>query len=138
SKTSRTFCPAVTRELGLRRAFRLARGSVMTHPPAVSPSARAAAASPPSPLEPRAADFLDRLVGLGLLTAADRATFLTERLERLRAYRNEERLGVALVHAGLLTPYQLERVLEGRSHGLMLGNYRVLDELGRRGMGTVY
>ncbi|MFO0878321.1 MAG: serine/threonine-protein kinase [Gemmataceae bacterium] len=43
-----------------------------------------------------------------------------------------------LVRAGLLTRYQAERVLAGRARSLRLGPYRILDRLGRGGMGQVY
>src|SRR5262249_50325425 len=43
-----------------------------------------------------------------------------------------------LVELGLLTEYQAQRVRAGRSFGLVLGNYRVLDRLGAGGMGVVY
>jgi eukaryotic-like serine/threonine-protein kinase len=39
---------------------------------------------------------------------------------------------------GWLTAYQWNRILEGDARGLVLGQYRILDELGRGGFGTVY
>jgi serine/threonine-protein kinase len=44
----------------------------------------------------------------------------------------------ALVEAGLLTRFQAERLLAGRTAGFLLGQYRILDQLGRGGMGRVF
>ncbi len=44
----------------------------------------------------------------------------------------------ALVHAGLLTGWQCEKLLEGRHKGFFLGKYKLLDHLGTGGMSSVY
>lgn len=82
--------------------------------------------------------FLNKLVDLGLMPRDVVECFLSEREERLTEYDGDTRTGQALVQAGLLTNYQLARVLAGSTHGLVLGNYRVLDTLGSGGMGVVF
>ena len=47
-------------------------------------------------------------------------------------------LAAALIAAGLLTPFQAKLLLAGKYRGLVLGSYRILDQIGRGGMGTVY
>jgi serine/threonine-protein kinase len=44
----------------------------------------------------------------------------------------------ALVERGLLTRFQAERLLAGRNTGFVLGSYRILDQIGRGGMGRVF
>src|SRR4051812_10047099 len=44
----------------------------------------------------------------------------------------------ALVLEGLLTPFQSQRIAAGKTFGLLLGNYRVLDCIGAGGMGVIY
>jgi serine/threonine protein kinase len=43
-----------------------------------------------------------------------------------------------LVRDGILTDYQVRRFLSGKSHGLMVGKYVILDRLGSGSMGRVY
>ncbi len=44
----------------------------------------------------------------------------------------------AFVQWGLLTKFQAERILIGRTSGFQLGQYRILDQLGHGGMGRVF
>ena len=43
-----------------------------------------------------------------------------------------------LIDLGVITRFQAERLLAGRSGGFILGQYRILDEVGRGGMGRVF
>jgi eukaryotic-like serine/threonine-protein kinase len=54
-------------------------------------------------------------------------------------YPNESRsLAQRLVRDQLLTEYQTRRFLNGKSHGLLVGKYVILDRLGSGSMGRVY
>jgi serine/threonine protein kinase len=44
----------------------------------------------------------------------------------------------ALVQAGLLTPFQAAQLLQGKHRGLVLGSYKILQPIGKGGMGTVF
>src|SRR5262249_40104871 len=44
----------------------------------------------------------------------------------------------ALVERGVLTRFQAERLLMGRTAGFLLGQYRVLEQIGKGGMGRGY
>lgn len=63
------------------------------------------------------------------LSSTDRLAFAD--LDRVAAIE-------AMVKHGLLTPFMAERVGSGATHGLILGNYRVLDRIGAGGMAVVY
>jgi response regulator RpfG family c-di-GMP phosphodiesterase/serine/threonine protein kinase len=82
--------------------------------------------------------FLDDLLDLQLLAPTCAVRFLEERAEQLAGFTTPLELGNALVSARLLTSHQVLRVLSGKTHGLLLGSYRVLDRLGVGGMGTVF
>jgi eukaryotic-like serine/threonine-protein kinase len=84
--------------------------------------------------------------------STDRQTFLTnlrqsglvgpDELAALAARLPETERGRlvarALVDQGVLTKFQAERLLVGITSGFVLGQYRILDQLGRGGMGRVF
>lgn len=82
--------------------------------------------------------FLDLLVRYQLLTPGTVHDFLTQTPSPLHSYTEGEVLGADLVKLNHLTGYQLSRVLSGKTHGLVLGNHRILDRLGSGSMGEVY
>lgn len=55
-----------------------------------------------------------------------------------RAAGDPHELSRLLVDQGLLTPFQLAALNEGRGSSLRIGNYDILDRLGAGGMGTVF
>jgi serine/threonine protein kinase len=82
--------------------------------------------------------FLAGLCQTGLLHVDEVIRFLQEHGERLAGCKDDQSIGAALVAAGLLSTYQLDRILAGKAHGLVLGNHRVLGRLGAGGMGVVF
>jgi serine/threonine protein kinase len=78
--------------------------------------------------------FLARLDTSGLVDAA--ALRAVE--SRLPATQRGRVVARFLVEEGLITRFQAENLLAGRTGGFFLGQYRILDELGRGGMGRVF
>jgi serine/threonine-protein kinase len=78
--------------------------------------------------------FLANLRRSKLLDEAQLAAALKE----LPATDRGRVIARALVERGLLTRFQADRLLAGRNTGYLLGPYRILDQLGRGGMGCVF
>jgi serine/threonine protein kinase len=78
--------------------------------------------------------FVTRLRESGLLSLEQ----LTE-VYALAAESDRGRtIAKMLLEKGLLTRFQAEMLLAGRTDGFLLGQYRILDEIGRGGMGRVF
>ncbi|HWG41899.1 MAG TPA: serine/threonine-protein kinase [Gemmataceae bacterium] len=80
------------------------------------------------------ATFFDRLRQNRLLTEAE----LERASSRFGDADPTQGIADALVEEGVLTSFQARQVCAGDTQPLTLGQYRLLDELGRGGMGRVY
>ncbi len=80
--------------------------------------------------------FIARLTQSGLMSAAEVSTF-QESLPPDKRPKDVQQLARALVQHGKLTKYQAQAVYEGKTKGLVFGEYVVLDKLGEGGMGVV-
>jgi response regulator RpfG family c-di-GMP phosphodiesterase/tRNA A-37 threonylcarbamoyl transferase component Bud32 len=78
------------------------------------------------------------LLGSSLVLAEDWERVSSADRERLLRADGQDKALALLVEYGLLTDYQAARVGAGRTFGLVLGNYRVLDRLGSGGMAVVF
>ncbi|MBY0524041.1 MAG: serine/threonine protein kinase [Gemmataceae bacterium] len=78
--------------------------------------------------------FLSNLRQSGLVTGDQMAKVIGRLPETNRGIL----LARTLVEQGLLTRFQAELLLSGRTSGFHLGQYRILDHLGRGGMGRVF
>ncbi|HUT88004.1 MAG TPA: protein kinase, partial [Thermoguttaceae bacterium] len=81
--------------------------------------------------------FVENLVRSGLFTPAELAAFQQD-LPPDRRPRKPQDLARELVQAGWLTKYQAAEIYQGKTKGLVLGDYVVLDEIGAGGMGQVF
>ena len=79
-------------------------------------------------------EFLERVRISGLIPA-DRVRLA---LGQMPASDRGRVVARGLVEQGLLTKFQAERLLAGKTDGFLMGQYRILDELGRGGMGRVF
>jgi serine/threonine protein kinase len=89
-------------------------------------------------LPPAARDLLQELLDLRLAETATVREFLAKAADKLPGLTTRERAAHALAHAGILTPYQCDRVIAGSTFGLALGAYRVLDRIGGGTVGVVF
>src|SRR5262245_42376184 len=81
-----------------------------------------------------AQEFIDHIVASGLMDREE----VQRAVESLPPTDRAKIVARHLVEAGKLTKFQAERLLGGKTDGFQLGQYRILDELGRGGMGRVY
>ncbi|MFH1924059.1 MAG: protein kinase, partial [Planctomycetota bacterium] len=81
--------------------------------------------------------FVDNLIQSGLFSAAELAAF-QESLPSEKRPKDAQGLARELNRAGKLTKYQAAQVYQGKTKGLVLGDYVILDEIGHGGMGQVF
>ena len=74
--------------------------------------------------------FLKNLHRSGLMTRQE----IEEVLPRLPRTSRARLVARSLVEMGLLTKFQAELLLAGRTSGFLLGQYRILEQLGEGGM----
>ncbi len=106
-----------------------------------------ASTSEDRPSTPRARPFRDVALASGLVTAADldaaQAAALGQRAdgsptqEADGSRRADSATAAVLVEQGKLTAFQAREILAGRTR-FRLGQYTVIDEIGRGGMGQVF
>jgi tRNA A-37 threonylcarbamoyl transferase component Bud32 len=81
--------------------------------------------------------FIQSLTESGLMTGKE----IQQLLDRLPDHEKPEsaqELAKLLYRSGKLTKFQAQAVYQGKTKGLLLGNYAVLDKIGQGGMGHVY
>jgi len=81
--------------------------------------------------------FVANLIHSGLMSAEEVSAF-REGLPPERRTADVQGFARELVHAGKITKYQAAAIYQGKTRGLVLGDYVVLDEIGAGGMGQVF
>jgi serine/threonine protein kinase len=85
----------------------------------------------------RLEQFAQNLVRAGLFTAEEVAAF-QQNLPADRRPKKPQDLARELIRAGKLTKFQATQVYQGKTQGLVLGDYVIQDEIGHGGMGQVF
>ncbi len=82
---------------------------------------------------------LVELVRKSELVESDRLdAFLAKTTAELGSLPADKRLAELMVAAGLLTPWQTEKLLAGKHRGFRIGKYKLLGQIGKGGMSSVY
>ncbi|NLY00820.1 MAG: SUMF1/EgtB/PvdO family nonheme iron enzyme [Rhodopirellula sp.] len=81
--------------------------------------------------------FVETLSQSGLMARGEIEAFL-DALDADARPENGEALARLLVRHGKLTRFQAQCIYQGKTRGLMMGDYVVLDRIGAGGMGQVY
>ncbi|WP_165219057.1 serine/threonine-protein kinase [Aquisphaera insulae] len=97
----------------------------------------ARAMSPPTTIINDSRQFLRIILEKGLVPAADLAA-LRDRLVGPGSSLELSRLASELVRLRKLTPYQVAAIRQGKTRGLVIGDYVVVDKIGAGGMGLVF
>lgn len=82
-------------------------------------------------------DFVRTLTTSGLMSAGDVQSFL-DSLPAEEKPGDAQQLAQTMFRRRKLTKFQAQAVYQGKTHGLVMGNYVILDRLGKGGMGEVY
>ncbi|MBP3958731.1 protein kinase [Gemmata sp. G18] len=82
--------------------------------------------------------LLQRLLTRGAVATEDYEGLQPDDRQAVDRASSDDTLLDTLVRTRLMTEFQALRVRAGRLHGLVLGNYRLLDHIATGGMGIVY
>ncbi len=82
--------------------------------------------------------LVDELLRLCIVLDEDFRELPIAAKDKLRACTSAKELAPLLLQNQLITEYQADRIEAGKTYGLMLGQYRVLDRIGAGGMGVVF
>ena len=82
-------------------------------------------------------EFIQSITSSGLMDSEEIESFL-DTLPMEHRPRSAEDLAKEMHRQGKLTTFQAHAIYQKKTRGLVVGNYVVLDKLGRGGMGAVY
>jgi eukaryotic-like serine/threonine-protein kinase len=92
----------------------------------------------PMPAPATVEEFLLLLSRSGLLSSRESSDYLNVLRQARSVPTQPATLADQLIHDGLLTPFQARMLLSGRSKGFVLGEYRLLAQLGAGATSSVF